>query len=415
MNGNGPRVFVTGAGVISPLGNNLEESWRGLIEGRSGAAPITRFDASTYETRFACEVKGFSPDGVIDRKEAKRMDRFVQYAVVASHEALRSAGLGENRPDPERIGVLVGSGIGGMETFEEQHSVLLQKGHRRVSPFFIPMMISDMAAGQVSITFGLKGPNFCTVSACASGAHAIGEAVRLLRAGDADVILAGGAEATITPMAVAGFGNMRALSTRNDDPQRASRPFDVGRDGFVIGEGAGILVLETEAHANARGATPLCELAGYGATGDAYHMTAPCTDGEGAARAMKRALADAGMAPGEVGYINAHGTSTPAGDPIEVTAVKSVFCDHARRLWMGSTKSMTGHLLGAAGGLEAVICALVLQRGIVPPTINLETPDPQCDLDLVPNTARNAKLKAVMSNSFGFGGHNVSLVMRAAS
>jgi 3-oxoacyl-[acyl-carrier-protein] synthase II len=276
-------------------------------------------------------------------------------------------------------------------------------------------MISDMAAGQVSITFGLKGPNFCTVSACASGAHAIGEALRLLRDGDADVILAGGAEATITPMAVAGFGNMRALSTRNDDPQRASRPFDVGRDGFVIGEGAGILVLETEAHARARGARPICEVAGYGATGDAYHITAPCVDGEGAARAMKRALADAGMSPEEVGYINAHGTSTPAGDPIEVTAVKSVFADHARRLWMGSTKSMTGHLLGAAGGLEAEVCALVLQRGIVPPTINLETPDPQCDIDLVPNTARNAKLKAVMSNSFGFGGHNVSLLMRAAS
>jgi 3-oxoacyl-[acyl-carrier-protein] synthase II len=317
--------------------------------------------------------------------------------------------------DPERFGVIVGSGIGGMDTFEEQHKILLAKGHRRVSPFFIPMMISDMAAGQVSITFGLKGPNFCTVSACASGAHAIGESLRLLRAGDADIILAGGAEATITPMAVAGFGSMRALSTRNDDPQRASRPFDSGRDGFVIGEGAGMLVLETEAHAKARGATLLCELAGYGASGDAYHMTAPCVDGEGAARAMKRALADAAMERAEVGYINAHGTSTPAGDPIEVTAVKSVFCDHARRLWMGSTKSMTGHLLGAAGGLEAVICALVLQRGIVPPTINLESPDPQCDLDLVPNKAREAKLKAVMSNSFGFGGHNVSLAMRAVS
>jgi 3-oxoacyl-[acyl-carrier-protein] synthase II len=272
-----------------------------------------------------------------------------------------------------------------------------------------------MAAGQVSIQFGLKGPNFCTVSACASGAHAIGEALRLLRAGDADVIVAGGAEATITPMAVSGFGNMRALSTRNDDPQKASRPFDVGRDGFVIGEGAGVLVLETEAHARARGAQPICELAGYGASGDAYHITAPCVDGEGAARAMKRALADAAMPAEDVGYINAHGTSTPAGDPIEVTAVKSVFADHARRLWMGSTKSMTGHLLGAAGGLEAVVCALVLQRGVVPPTINLETPDPQCDLDLVPNTARNAKLKAVMSNSFGFGGHNVSLAMRPVS
>jgi len=415
MNDDRTRVFVTGMGVISPVGNTVDACWESLVAGRSGAGPITRFDASQFETRFACEVKDFTSEGVLDRKDAKRMDRFVQFAVVASHQALASAGLADARPDPERIGVIIGSGIGGMETFEEQHTNLLQKGHRRVSPFFIPMMISDMAAGQVSITFGLKGPNFCTVSACASGAHAIGEAVRLLRAGDADVILAGGAEATITPMAVAGFGNMRALSTRNDDPQKASRPFDVGRDGFVIGEGAGVLVLETEAHARARGAHPICEVAGYGATGDAYHITAPCVDGEGAARAMKRALADAGMAPDEVGYINAHGTSTPAGDPIEVTAVKSVFADHARRLWMGSTKSMTGHLLGAAGGLEAVVCALVLQRGVVPPTINLENPDSQCDIDLVPNTARNAKLKAVMSNSFGFGGHNVSLAMRAVS
>jgi 3-oxoacyl-[acyl-carrier-protein] synthase II len=413
MNGNAPRVFVTGAGVVSPVGNNVEDSWQSLVSGKSGAGPITRFDASDYETRFACEVKDFSFEGILDRKEAKRMDRFVQFAVVASHEALRSAGLGDNRPDPERIGVIVGSGIGGMETFEEQHTALMTKGHRRVSPFFIPMMISDMAAGQVSIQFGLKGPNFGTVSACASGAHAIGEALRLLRAGDADVILCGGAEATITPMAVAGFGNMRALSTRNDDPQHASRPFDTGRDGFVIGEGAGMLVLETEAHAKARGAQLICELAGYGASGDAYHMTSPCVDGEGAARAMKRALADAAQPLDEVGYINAHGTSTPAGDPIEVTAVKTVFGELARSLWMGSTKSMTGHLLGAAGGLEAVVCALALQRGVVPPTINLETPDPQCDLDLVPNTARNAKLKAVMSNSFGFGGHNVSLVMRA--
>jgi 3-oxoacyl-[acyl-carrier-protein] synthase II len=289
----------------------------------------------------------------------------------------------------------------------------MEKGHRRVSPFFIPMMISDMAAGQVSIRFGLKGPNFCTVSACASGAHAIGEALRLLRAGDADVVLAGGAEATITPMAVAGFGNMRALSTRNDEPLRASRPFDQERDGFVIGEGAGMLVLETEAHARRRGATLICELAGYGASADAYHMTAPCVDGNGAARAMKRALEDARMAPGDVAYINAHGTSTPAGDPIEVTAVKDVFCEHARKLMMGSTKSMTGHLLGAAGGLEGVVTALVISRGIVPPTINLDTPDPQCDLDLVPNQARTHRVRAALSNSFGFGGHNVTLAMRA--
>src|SRR5690242_8563900 len=274
---NSPRVFVTGCGVVSPLGNHTEEFWKNLVAGKSGAGPITRFDASTYETRFACEVKDFSFEGILDRKDAKRMDRFVQFAVVASHEALRSAGLGDQVPDAGRIGVLVGSGIGGMETFEEQHTALLQKGHRRVSPFFIPMMISDMAAGQVSIQFGLKGPNFGTVSACASGAHAIGEGLRLLRAGDADLMLVGGAEATITPMAVAGFSNMRALSTRNDDPTRASRPFDQDRDGFVIGEGAGMVVLETEEHARRRGATLLCELNGYGASGDAFHMTAPCT------------------------------------------------------------------------------------------------------------------------------------------
>jgi len=300
-----------------------------------------------------------------------------------------------------------------METFETQHSQLIEKGPGRVSPFFIPMMISDMAAGQVSIQFGFKGPNFGTVSACASGAHAIGEALRLLRAGDADVILAGGAEATITPMAVAGFNSARALSLRNDDPQRASRPFDKDRDGFVMGEGAGVLVLETEEHARRRGATLLCELSGYGASGDAYHMTAPCVDGDGAARAMKRALQDARMPLDDVGYINAHGTSTPAGDPIEVTAVKTVFGDLAKRLMMGSTKSMTGHLLGAAGGLEAVVTALVLARGIVPPTINLDTPDETCDLDFVANQARSVKVKAALSNSFGFGGHNVSLAMKA--
>jgi len=413
MSKNGPRVFVTGGGMLSPVGNNLEDSWQGLIAGRSGAGPITRFDASGFDVRFACEVKDFSTEGVIDRKDAKRMDRFVQFAVMASHEALKNAGLDLETVDRERIGVIIGSGIGGMETFETQHRNLVEKGPGRVSPFFIPMMIGDMAAGQVSIQFGLKGPNFGTVSACASGAHAIGEALRLIRAGDADAIVCGGAEATISPMAVAGFSNMKALSTRNDDPQRASRPFDTSRDGFVIGEGAGILVLETEEHARRRGATLLCEVAGYGASGDAYHMTSPCVDGEGAARAMKRALQDAGMAYEEIGYINAHGTSTPAGDPIEVTAVKTVFGDHARRLMMGSTKSMTGHLLGAAGGLEAVVTALVLARGVIPPTINLETPDPTCDLDFIPNQARTHRVTAALSNSFGFGGHNVTLALRA--
>lgn len=412
---NGHRVFVTAGGVVSPLGNDTEEFWKNLVAGKSGAGPITRFDASGFGTRFACEVRNFTTEGVIDRKDAKRMDRFVQFAVVASHEALKNSGLDLERTDRDRVGVIIGSGIGGMETFETQHTILMQKGHGRVSPFFIPMMISDMAAGLVSIQFGLRGPNFCTVSACASGAHAIGEALRLLRAGDADVILAGGAEATITPMALAGFGNMRALSTRNDDPQRASRPFDQDRDGFVLGEGAGVVILETEEHARRRGAPLLCELTGYGASGDAYHMTAPCGDGNGAARAMKRALQDAGMALEDVGYINSHGTSTPAGDPIEVVAVKSVFGDHARRLMMGSTKSMTGHLLGAAGGLEAVVTALALKRGVIPPTINLDKPDPQCDLDFIPHQARTLRVKAALSNSFGFGGHNVTLAMAAAA
>jgi 3-oxoacyl-[acyl-carrier-protein] synthase II len=414
MSENVSRVFVTGAGVVTPLGNDLETSWRRLVAGESGAGPITRFDTSGYDVHFACEVKDFDPGAVLDRKEAKRMDRFVQFAVAASAEALRRAGLDLDTLDRERAGVVIGSGIGGMETFETQHTALMQKGPGRVSPFFIPMMISDMAAGQVSIQFGLKGPNFCTVSACASGAHAIGEALRLLRAGDADLIVAGGSEATITPMAVAGFSNARALSTRNDDPQRASRPFDRDRDGFVIGEGAGILVLETEAHARRRGATPLCELAGYGATGDAYHMTAPCVDGDGAARAMKRALQDAALAPADVQYVNAHGTATPAGDPIEVTAMKTVFGEHAHRLMVSSSKSMTGHLLGAAGGLEAVVTALVIARGVVPPTINLEHPDTACDLDFVPNQARAHRVTAALSNSFGFGGHNVTLAMRAA-
>ena len=412
---DGKRVWITGAGVVTPLGNTLPEFWDHLTQGHSGAGPITRFDASAYDTRFACEVKGFTTEGLIDRKDAKRMDRFVQFAVVAAHQAIRMAELDPQAIDRDRAGVIIGSGIGGMETFEEQHTALLQKGPRRVSPFFIPMMIVDMAAGQVSIQFGFKGPNFSTVSACASGAHAIGEALRLIRAGDADLMLAGGSESTITPMAVAGFGNSRALSTRNDDPTRASRPFDLERDGFVIGEGAAVLVLENEDHARRRGAQPLCELAGYGASGDAYHMTAPCVDGEGAARAMKRALDDAGLTLESVQHINAHGTSTPAGDPAEVAAIKSVFGEHASRLMVSSTKSMTGHLLGAAGGLEAVATALTVARGIVPPTINLEKPDPTCDLDFVPNQARTLRVKAALSNSFGFGGHNVTLAVRAVT
>jgi len=365
------------------------------------------------DSRIACEVKDFSTEGVIDPKATKRMDRFVQFAVVAAHEALERARLDPAALERDRIGVVIGSGIGGMDTFEQQHRTLLERGPGRVSPFFIPMMISDMAAGQVSLQFGLRGPNFGTVSACASGAHAIGEALRLLRAGDADVMVCGGAEATITPMAIAGFCAARTLSTRNDEPQRASRPFDNDRDGFVIAEGAGLLVLETEEHARRRDAPILCELGGYGATADAHHLTNPAEDGNGAARAMQKALEDAGVAPGDVDYINAHGTSTPVGDPAEVLAVKSVFHEHARRLMMSSTKSMTGHLLGAAGGLEAVITALVLERGVVPPTINLEHADPRCDLDFVPLQARTHVVRVAVSNSFGFGGHNAALVLKA--
>jgi 3-oxoacyl-[acyl-carrier-protein] synthase II len=407
------RVLVTGVGSVSPLGGDMDALWEGLLAGRSGAGPITRFDASAMDSRIACEVKDFSTEGVLDRKDAKRMDRFVQFAVVAAHEAMKRARLDTDALDRDRVGVVIGSGIGGMETFEQQHRTLLERGPGRVSPFFIPMMISDMAAGQVSLQLGFRGPNFGTVSACASGAHAIGEAVRLLRAGDADVMICGGTESTITPMAIAGFCAARALSTRNDDPQRASRPFDNDRDGFVIAEGAGLLVLETEEHARRRDAPVLCELGGYGATADAYHLTNPAEDGNGAARAMRRALEDAGVAPEDVDYINAHGTSTPAGDPVEVLAVKSVFGEHARRLMMSSTKSMTGHLLGAAGGLEAAITALVLERGVVPPTINLEHADPRCDLDFVPHQARTHAVRVAVSNSFGFGGHNAALVLKA--
>jgi 3-oxoacyl-[acyl-carrier-protein] synthase II len=415
MSDNGRRVFVTGAGVISPLGNDVSVFWKRLLEGQSGAGPITRFDPTKFSTRFACEVKDFSTEGTVDRKDARRMDRFVQFAVMASAEAVRSAGLDLESVDRDRVGVIIGSGIGGLETLETQHTVLMERGPDRVSPLFIPMMISDMAAGQVSIQFGLRGPNFCTVSACASGAHAIGEAMRLIRTGDADVIVCGGAEATITPMAVAGFSNLRALSQRNDDPTRASRPFDQDRDGFVIGEGAGVLVLESEEHARRRHATLLCELCGYGASADAYHITAPSEDGDGAARAMLRALEDARVRPEEVQYINAHGTATPAGDPIEVFAVKRVMGDAARSVMMSSTKSMTGHLLGAAGGLESVVVALTIRDGIVPPTINLDHQDSQCDLDFVPHHARETRVTTALSNSFGFGGHNVTLVMRAAT
>ncbi len=404
-------MVVTGQGVVCPLGNSVEEFWKRLIAGESGIGKVTRFDSTAYDTRIAGEVRGFNPEAVMDRKDIRRTDLFVQYALVATGQALAEAGIRDRAVDPNRFGVIVGSGIGGISTFEDQHRILLEKGPNRVSPFFIPMMISDMASGLVSIRFGAKGPNYCTVSACSSGAHAVGEAYRIIQNSDAEVMIAGGAEAPVTPISFAGFCSMKAMSTRNDDPTRASRPFDSQRDGFVMGEGAGILILEELEHARKRGATILAEIIGYGATGDAYHMTAPAPEGEGAARAMRAAINDSGLPLSEFGYVNAHGTSTPLNDKFETQAIKSVFGDHAPRVAVSSTKSMTGHLLGAAGGLETIICVLALQRQVLPPTINYEHPDPDCDLDYVPNTARTVETRAVLSNSLGFGGHNVTLAL----
>jgi 3-oxoacyl-[acyl-carrier-protein] synthase II len=407
------RVVVTGLGIVSPLGLNLEDSWRGLCAGTSGADIITRFDPSAFSTRMAAEVRGFVPENHMDRKDVKRNDRFVHFAIAAAKEAVQNAALDMTAVDPNRVGVIIGSGIGGIETFEAQTRIMVEKGPDRVSPFFIPMMISNMAAGQVSIQLGAKGPNFTTVSACTSSANALGEALRLLQHDDADVIIAGGAESTITQMSMAGFCSLKAMSTRNDEPQKASRPFDRDRDGFVMGEGAAVVVLEREEHARRRGAPILCEFAGYGASADAYHITAPTPDGEGAVRCMERALRDAELAPSEIQYINAHGTSTPPNDRTETLAVKRVFGEHAHRLMLASTKSMTGHLLGAAGALEAAVCVLVISRGVVPPTINYENPDPECDLDCVPNRAREAVVTAALSNSMGFGGHNATLAFKA--
>ncbi len=414
MNGDKDiKVVITGMGAITPLGNDVETFWSNLCAGTSGMTKITRFDATAYTTRIAAEVKDFDPTLWMERKEAKRNDRFVQLAVGAARQAVENARLDVPNLDADRIGVIVGSGIGGIETFETQHKILLERGPDRVSPFFIPMMISNMASGQVSIALGAKGPNFTTVSACTSSANAIGEALRILQHDDADVVIAGGTEATVTPMAIAGFCSMKAMSTRNDDPTRASRPFDAERDGFVMGEGAAILVLERAEHAAKRGAPILCELAGYGATGDAYHITSPAPDGDGAVRSMRAALKDAGMRPEDVQYINAHGTSTPYNDRTESVAVKRVFGDFARNVMLASTKSMTGHLLGAAGALEAAVSTLVITRGIVPPTINYEHPDPECDLDCVPNQARTVHVTGALSNSMGFGGHNGTLAFRA--
>ena len=406
------RVVVTGLGAITPVGNDVTTTWQALVAGTSGAGPITQFDASSFPVRFACEVKGFDPLHYMDRKEAKRSDLYTQYAIAASVEAMRHAGLAEGQGfDPFESGVILGSGIGGLKIFEAQHDVYRSLGPSKISPFFIPMFISNIAAGIVSMRFGLKGPNFATVSACSTSGHSIGEAYRTIQYGDAEVMLAGGAEATITPMAIGGFANMKALSERNDDPKGASRPFDRDRDGFVAGEGAGIVVLEELQHARARGATIHAEIIGYGATGDAYHLTATAPEGEGAQRAMRRALRDAGVRPEDVDYINAHGTSTPQGDPNEIRAIKHVFGEHARRLHVSSTKSMTGHMLGAAGALEFIVAALATREGLIPPTINQQHADPECDLNVTPNTAVQRPVNVALSNVFGFGGHNVTLAV----
>ncbi|MCC7143160.1 MAG: beta-ketoacyl-ACP synthase II [Candidatus Eisenbacteria bacterium] len=406
------KVVITGMGAVTPLGLSIGSFWNGLIEGRSGVGPVTRFDASLLKTRIAAELKGFDPTQYMDGKLAKRTDPFTQYAIAASTQAVEHSGLDCTENRGERIGVIIGSGIGGTTTWEGQHRALVERGPDRVSPFFVPMMIADMAAGQVSMVHGARGFNYATVSACASGAHAIGEAFRLVRYGEQDAVLGGGSEAPVTPLAMAGFCSLRAMSTRNEEPERASRPFERDRDGFIMGEGAAILVLESETHAKARGAKIYAELAGYGATADAHHITEPAPEGEGAARAMDLALKSAGLRPEEVQYINAHGTSTEFNDRCESQAIRTVFGDHASRLMVSSTKSMTGHLLGAAGAIEAVATVFSIMNGIVPPTINYENPDPECDLDYVPNTARRAEVEVALSNSFGFGGHNVSLAIR---
>ncbi len=406
------RVVVTGIGAITPLGLNIDTTWEGLIAGKSGIDYITQFDTNGFETRIAGEVKGFEPTDFIGRKEARRMDRFSQLAVVASMQAVEDAKLEISDDVRDDVGVLVGSGIGGLMTLSEQLSILLERGPDRVSPFMVPMMIADMASAQVSITFGARGPNFCPTSACSSGSDAIGTAYEIIKRGDARIMLAGGAESIITPIGVAGFIANRALSNHNDPPQKASRPFDADRDGFVVGEGAAIFVMENLAFAKERGARILAEVTGYGASSDAVHVTAPAEDGEGAARAMKMAIRKAGLESTDIDYINAHGTSTPLNDKIETMAIKSVYGDHAYHVPISSTKSMTGHLLGAAGAIEGMVCVKVIETGIIPPTINYTTPDPDCDLDYVPNQARQAKVSTAMSNSFGFGGHNSVLVFQ---
>jgi 3-oxoacyl-[acyl-carrier-protein] synthase II len=406
------RVVVTGVGLVTALGTGTEETWKGLCDGRSGVGPISRFDSTEFSTKIAAEVKDFDPLRWFDKKDLKKMDFFIYYAVAAADFAMKQSGLIIDPELSERVGVFIGSGIGGFTVIEREHKALLEGGPRKISPFFIPSSIINLAAGQVSIRFGARGPNSAPCTACSSGAHAVGDAFRVISRGDADAMICGGSEAAITPMGVGGFAAMRALSTRNDEPMRASRPFDAERDGFVVGEGAGVLVLEELEYAKRRGAKIIAELAGYGMSGDAFHITLPPDDGRGAHRVMLNALTDAGVKPEEVGYINAHGTSTPPNDRIESYAIKQLFGAHAKNLAVSSTKSMIGHLLGAAGAVEAGIASLVVERGILPPTINYENPDPDCDLDYVPNQMRKKDVRYALSNSFGFGGTNAALLFK---
>jgi len=405
------RVVVTGLGCVSPVGNSVEETWKALLAGKSGAANITQFDASQHKTKFASEVKGFDGEAIFGRREARKMDRFTQFALAATLEALEQANFSIDESNRDRVGILIGSGIGGIITLLEQAEVMRERGPDRISPFLIPMMISDSAAGMIAIHIGARGPNMALATACASGSNAIGESAEMIRRGSADVMIAGASEASIVALAMGGMNVMGALSTRNDDPQRASRPFDNDRDGFLMGEGAGVLILESLNHAQARGANILCEVSGYGTTDDAYHVSAPAENGAGAALSMQYALDDAGLKPADIGYINAHGTSTPLNDKSETAAIKAVFGEQAYNVPVSSTKSMTGHLLGASGAVEAIVCAKVFQDNILPGTINYETPDPECDLDYVPNQTRQAAPDHAMSNSFGFGGHNATLVL----
>lgn len=406
------RVVISGLGMVSPLGIGNQENWDGLIQGRSGIGPVTRFDTSEYPCRIAGEVKGFNPEDWVPKKDVKKMDLFIHYAMAASEIAMKDASFQVAPSEADRVGVFIGSGIGGLPSIERQHAILLREGPRRISPFFIVGLIVNMASGQVSIRYGAKGPNQAACTACATGTHAIGDAFEIIKRGDADVMIAGGCEGVIAPLCMGGFSAMRALSTRNDDPQRASRPFDRDRDGFVISEGAGVVILEELGHAVRRNARVYAEVAGYGTSGDAYHVSAPAEDGDGPVRVMQRAIQDAGIDPSAIDYVNAHGTSTPQGDAVETRAIRKVFGERARSVAVSSTKSMTGHLLGGAGGLETAILALVVERDMVPPTINYTTPDPECDLDYVPNEARRMTVRFGLNNSFGFGGTNAALVLK---